>query len=293
MLFCSLLLQFWLWPAPSSADNCPKHYELARSFVGMTEGVGNNRGKWIDYWCTKYGLPLGSNWCALFQMAMIDSAGGILPPGPRSRLAVAKAWKTKKSHSAKDVLLGRWDPPCGTYVGWTYGSSWRGHGGQVESWDGVSGWSIDGNTTSGAGNQRDGQGVHRRRRTIRLRDHFRIDFFTPIEYPDEHTTLHRGDTAVSPRHATSEAVQPASGGFISLSSGRLPGYGENRHDTGGGRAESAGVSSGEYPPVNERDNHPPDSHSTTVDRFGLSGRGDDRQYRSSRASRRSQRIESA
>lgn len=170
-LFCPALL----WAAD------PPHLHVARGFVGMTERGGANRGVWIDYWARRYGVPIGSSWCALFTWATADSAGAILPRA--FGLATAKRWRVKDSHSAKDVLLGRYRPSPGDYIGWTHGNTWRGHAGWVDRWNGASGWTIEGNTSNGAqGSQHNGDGVYRRRRTIDPHAFFRVEFFTPIKY---------------------------------------------------------------------------------------------------------------
>lgn len=53
----------------------------ALSFVGTWEDLGANRGKRIDEWNARAGVPLGSYWCASFVSAIWQEGGASELPG--------------------------------------------------------------------------------------------------------------------------------------------------------------------------------------------------------------------
>ncbi len=58
--------------------------------------VGSNRSPWIDGLCRKYGVPLGSPWCALQAAEVWSDAGAEIPPVDDSRgmhPAMAESWR--------------------------------------------------------------------------------------------------------------------------------------------------------------------------------------------------------
>jgi len=72
--------------------------------------------------------------------------------------------------------------PLGAVVVWRKENGPYGHAGFAVAWDGASGETVEGNTSSGrAGSQRDGDGVWRRQRRITPGRYFRIVSFTPVD----------------------------------------------------------------------------------------------------------------
>jgi hypothetical protein len=101
----------------------PKHLQIARSFVGITE-TAPNRGYWIDKWNRNAKVPLGSPYCASMVTFCLDSAQ---VKEPTVRSALARNFITKKSIPASKVLRGEVTLPPGTIAVWRNGNSITGH----------------------------------------------------------------------------------------------------------------------------------------------------------------------
>ena len=151
--------------------------QIASCYVGHQE-VESNRSSLIDYWNQRMNVPPGSNYCASFVAFVLDSARADYP-GVRS--AVAQHYITRSSIRSQSVLSGR-EIPRGYIVIWKRGNSWQGHTEIVrEKWSGAKGKTIGANTTAPnkSGDQRQGNGVWERDRTIDITAFFRITHFTP------------------------------------------------------------------------------------------------------------------
>ena len=110
-------------------------------------------------------------------MATAGQAGSI-----RSGLAY-RFISRQHSIEARLVLRGVVSARPGTVVVWRKGNTTFGHTGFVVQWSGPSGLAVEANTGPGPyGNQRDGEGVWRRRRRIEPGGYFRITHFTPVGY---------------------------------------------------------------------------------------------------------------
>lgn len=159
--------------------------ELAKTFVGKQETEGKNRGQWIDVWNRFVDAPLGSPYCASFVSWILYHSGVSEPQikSPLARHFYTKAPKVLK-YSAGEVLRKKRNVKQGTIIIWQRGETIYGHTGfALEDWKGISGKTIEANTTKGTkGIQHDGDGVYIRRRTIEPYNFFRIIGFTEVRY---------------------------------------------------------------------------------------------------------------
>lgn len=152
---------------------------IAYGFVGTKE-VGNNGGYWVTKFLKSVGLRPGNPWCAAFVSFCLDSAD-IKTMRVRSGLARHFISKNKTIKATK-VLQTNMKIPMGSVVVWRRGTTTFGHVGFVDKWEGKSGTTIEGNTTSGKGGKEwDGGGVWYRKRTINPYNHFRITDFALLD----------------------------------------------------------------------------------------------------------------
>lgn len=159
-----------------------QHLELAESYVGTTELTGNNDGLEVEQFLRAVNLDKGNPYCAAFVSFILDETPNIREPDIRSGLA--SKFITEKSIDAKQVIRGVTDIPPGSIVVWRKGNTIFGHTGFVKQQTGpVEFVTIEANTKPGTyGNQRDGDGVWERERTIQPGNHFRITNFTLVQY---------------------------------------------------------------------------------------------------------------
>jgi hypothetical protein len=160
----------------------PAHLDLASSYVGTTELTGNNDGLEVEQFLASVGLAKGNPYCAAFVSFILDETTGIWQPKIRSGLA--SHFITAASIDARDVLRGSISVPDGTLVIWQKGNTIFGHIGFVAEQEESNLFrTIEANTSSGVyGNQRDGDGVWYRQRSIEPANYFRITNFTKVNY---------------------------------------------------------------------------------------------------------------
>lgn len=98
---------------------------------------------------------------------------------PFTGSGLARHFATRnKTIKASEVIEKNMKLPAGTIIVWRRGTTPFGHAGIVEKWQGRTGSTIEGNTSSGQrGSQHDGDGVWRRQRTINTTNYFRITDF--------------------------------------------------------------------------------------------------------------------
>ena len=149
---------------------------LAETYVGHEE-VTNNSSPHIDYWLSRLGVPLESNYCAAFIAMVLDS---IQAEYPAVRSAVAQHYITNKSLRASQVMHG-YKAERGAIAVWKRGDSWMGHVEFVEEWNGSSGTTIGANTSPSGETQGRGNGVYRKERKIIPTAYFRITHFTNLK----------------------------------------------------------------------------------------------------------------
>jgi hypothetical protein len=89
----------------------PLHRSVCRhahSKVGTWEDMGPNRGKLIDEWNGRAGVPLGSYWCASFVAAMWEDGGQgeVPPPLQRSSCDAWLNWAHQTGRYSKTPYYG-------------------------------------------------------------------------------------------------------------------------------------------------------------------------------------------
>ena len=170
---------------PASARVRPAHLDTALAYVGTVERGGVNRGPRVERFLQSVGLDPGQPWCAAYVSYVLDAAGVRAPLDGRRRVirsGLAARFITARSIRASEALRGVKRVPPGAVVVWRKGNGPYGHAGFAVAWDGASGETVEGNTSSGrAGSQRDGDGVWRRQRRITPGSYFRIVSFTPVD----------------------------------------------------------------------------------------------------------------
>ena len=162
----------------------PAHLDTALAYVGTVERGGNNRGPRVERFLRSVGLGPGNPWCAAYVSYVLNAAGVRAPLDGRQRVirsGLASRFITARSIRASEALRGVKPVPPGAVVVWRRGNGPYGHAGFAVTWDGASGETVEGNTSSGrAGSQRDGDGVWRRERRITPGRYFRIVSFTRV-----------------------------------------------------------------------------------------------------------------
>lgn len=136
---------------------------VARSQVGVKEATGHNDGAQVEMYLHSVGLGRGYAWCAAFQYWTFEQTGGAAPfvrtPLANGIFADAVRRGTRQgTYRAGDLLV------------WRHGGAGSsGHVGRIVAvlHDGYV-RTVEGNTSSGTGNQRDGDGVYERVRNVRL-----------------------------------------------------------------------------------------------------------------------------
>jgi hypothetical protein len=132
---------------------------LASQFDGVRESGGNNRGTLVERFQRAVdGKAEGEPWCLAFVMYCLDQvdelAGSHAHLLPRTE-ATQLLWNSARAELKTD------GPEVGAIIVWRSGPG-RGHCGIVTGIVGGNVETIEGNT--GGGDQRDGDGVFRKRR---------------------------------------------------------------------------------------------------------------------------------
>jgi hypothetical protein len=146
-------------PASSPTD---KLLDVARSYVGVRE-QGTNRGREVEMFQRPIGGADGEPWCMSFAQFCIQKAGAETKVDPK--VFRSEHCLTVWNKSPKSQQLSKPEP--GSLVIWRHGNSSSGHVGIVEKVhpDGTF-TTIEGNTSSGSGINREGDGVYRRKRDM-------------------------------------------------------------------------------------------------------------------------------
>lgn len=175
--YCLLLLLSFLPLLSLSAE--PAWLDTARSYLHVRE-TSLNCSRDIERFLRSVGLPCGYAWCAAFVRYCLDAGRAVYPT---VRSAAARAYVTHESIPAKHVRKGYRTIARGWLAVWTHSASWTGHIGIVERPGDRMITTIEGNTSSGDGVNRDGDGVYRRTRTIPLVASTRLQlrWFTPVQ----------------------------------------------------------------------------------------------------------------
>lgn len=146
-------------PASSPTD---KLLDVARSYVGVRE-QGTNRGREVEMFQRAIGGADGEPWCMSFAQFCLQKAGAETKVDPK--VFRSEHCLTVWNKSPKSQQLSKPEP--GSLVIWRHGNSSSGHVGIVEKVhaDGTF-TTIEGNTSSGSGVNREGDGVYRRKRDM-------------------------------------------------------------------------------------------------------------------------------
>jgi len=150
-----------------------KHLDTALKYSYVRE-KGYNRSAEIDTWNRYVGNPIGASYCGALAGYSIQKC-----TAPKVRSGLAQNYYRKAPDSLRVsaglVLRGKYKVKAGDLIIWARGSTIYGHIGiALYDWNGKSGWTIEGNTSSGRGSQYDGDGVFIRWRTIQPYSYFRI-----------------------------------------------------------------------------------------------------------------------
>lgn len=183
-----LLFFYYLWllwsVSPLFAQDArpfPAHIDTAISYFGFQDLPDqNNYGPAIKKFLASVGLPEGYPYCAAFISYCLSVAGA---EKPTVRSALASDFIRPNSISAKDVMMRRKKIPSGSIGIYRRGNTKFGHAVFVLlEWSGSTGITIEGNTTTGSGNEFNGNGVWIRQRTIYPLNYFRLTHFTQVRY---------------------------------------------------------------------------------------------------------------
>lgn len=161
----------------SFTDVTPAHVVIAANYVGITE-TAHNTGPEIDRFLASVGLPAGNPWCAAFVSYTLEQAD---VESPSVRSGLASHFIKENSIDARKFNRGVYKPEPGDLLVWRRGNTIFGHLGIVESHEGKTLFTIEGNTSPGATGA-NGSGVFRRDRSVQPAAHFRITHFTNVRY---------------------------------------------------------------------------------------------------------------
>jgi hypothetical protein len=147
----------------------------ARRWVGVEEQGGNNRGQLVEIFQSSMGRAAQEPWCMAFAQWCLAAVDGVVDD------VLAGVLGQSSSHTQlikSELCLAVWDkappesksalPLPGYLVIWRHGVTTAGHTGIVThvSTTGDSFETIEGNTSSGIGVSRDGDGIYARTRSM-------------------------------------------------------------------------------------------------------------------------------
>lgn len=140
-----------------------KLIEIAKSFVGVHEVGGDNKGPDVEAFQRAVdGKAQGEPWCCAFQMFNLiqtENQTGLRSQVYRSEL-VRHVWDfSPDDHKSSFPLLG-------SFICWRYGETQKGHIGLVIEVGANYVLTVEGNTGPGAGIEREGDGVYIKRRPL-------------------------------------------------------------------------------------------------------------------------------
>lgn len=151
---------------------------LAYAGKGVTEIGGNNRGPEIEHFLRSVGANAGDPWCAAFVSCCLQEAAMSLRPDHAGDFAWARRWVSSNfvklsasvEEMARDAQMrgiwkgADWQAKPGSLVCYRFVKGH--HIGFVKGTHGGNLWTVEGNTVSDTGNQRDGDGVYTRKRPL-------------------------------------------------------------------------------------------------------------------------------
>lgn len=132
--------------------------KIAARYLGIEEMGGDNRGPLVEAFQKAVdGKAQGEPWCAAFVAYCIQETG--VPHTLKLSEHVLTLWKSNPHAQRKE-------PAPGLVVCWQKQGTTLGHAGIVEDVDGFNFTTLEGNTSGGAGLDRNGDTVARKARSL-------------------------------------------------------------------------------------------------------------------------------
>lgn len=153
-------------PAPPNtstplSDPAQKLLDVARSYIGVREQGGNNRGRQVEEFQRVIGGAEKEPWCMSFAQYCIKAAESATQAN--SQVPESEGCLAVWNGSPRELRRDRPEP--GSLVIWRHGNSSQGHVGIVEAVNSDGTFTtIEGNTSDSSGINREGDGVYRKQR---------------------------------------------------------------------------------------------------------------------------------
>ena len=136
--------------------------EFARQFIGTKEEGGDNKGSLVELFQKALdGKAAGEAWCMAFVQYCVLEVERLTKT--KSKIFKSEHCLTVWNKSPKELRLEK--PEVGCLVIWQYGDTINGHVGIVTKVNKNTIETIEGNTGTGAGVVREGDGVYARKRS--------------------------------------------------------------------------------------------------------------------------------
>jgi peptidoglycan hydrolase-like protein with peptidoglycan-binding domain/pimeloyl-ACP methyl ester carboxylesterase len=218
------------------SDPAQKLLNVARSYIGVREQGGNNRGRQVEEFQRAIGGAAAEPWCMSFAQYCIKAAESATQAN--SQVTQSEHCLTVWNGSPSQLRSSRPEP--GSLVIWRDITSIKGEGhvGIVEAVNSDGTFTtIEGNTSDSSGINREGEGVYRKQRDMDGAGDLRVVGFLKV-FPD-YTPADVSDPSSPPKSPTTPTAPPATKGKQSPISGDIDtraGFGELniwRYDTKG------------------------------------------------------------
>jgi len=223
-------------PGTPLSDPAQKLLDVARSYIGVREQGGNNRGRQVEEFQRVIGGAEEEPWCMSFAQYCIKAAES--ETQANSQVTQSEHCLTVWNGSPSELRRSR--PEAGSLVIWRHGNSTKGEGhvGIVEAVNSDGTFTtIEGNTSDSSGINREGDGVYRKQRDMDGAGDMRVVGFLKV-FPD-YTPTDVSKPSSPPKSPTTPTPPPNTNGKQSPISGYIDpraGFGElyiRRYDTKG------------------------------------------------------------
>lgn len=162
------------------SDPAQKLLNVARSYIGVREQGGNNRGRQVEEFQRAIGGAAAEPWCMSFAQYCIKAAESATQAN--SQVTQSEHCLTVWNGSPSELRRSRPEP--GSLVIWRHGNSRSGHVGIVEAVNSDGTFTtIEGNTSDSSGINREGDGVYRKQRDMDGAGDMRVVGFLKV-FPD-------------------------------------------------------------------------------------------------------------
>jgi hypothetical protein len=171
-------------PKNAARDTTGAALDTLMAYVGTRE-KGDNAGPVVSRFLASVGLDTGYAYCAAALSYCLDAPpDSASPEVTTTRSALAQDFDDGMAVDAK-VAIRMGIVPQGWVNVHVKGKGPYGHAGFVRHWRGRCGGTVEANTSKGRyGNQRDGEGIWKRKRCYEPQSYFKLDSFTPVVYSD-------------------------------------------------------------------------------------------------------------